>query len=87
MMVIYNAIYINKMNNQLSFQNIEHKKSHMTFEIQVLAWTRHTNVGGLNLIMGSQPSPLERQFIYKQTIPKTVQILFYTKIPPTIKNN
>ena len=44
MMVIYNAIYINKTNNQLSFQNIEHKKSHMTFEIQVLALTRHTGL-------------------------------------------
>jgi hypothetical protein len=43
----------------------------MTLKIQVLAWTRLTNVGGLNLIMGSQPSPLQRQFIYKQTITKT----------------
>lgn len=30
----------------------------MTLKIQVLAWDRHKNVAGLNLVMGSQHSPL-----------------------------
>jgi hypothetical protein len=29
----------------------------MTLGIQV--WDKHTNVAGLNLLMGSQPSPLD----------------------------
>ena len=31
----------------------------MTLEIQVLAWERHTNVAGLNRLMGFQPFRLE----------------------------
>jgi hypothetical protein len=31
----------------------------VTSEIQVLVWDRHTNVVGLNWLMGSQPSPLD----------------------------
>ena len=48
---------VNKTNNHLSSQLIEHKKDHghMTLEIQILAWDKHKNVAGLNLIMGSQP--------------------------------
>ena len=39
-------------------QAIEHKRPwHMTLEIQVLAWDRHTNMAGLIWLMGSEPSP------------------------------
>ena len=55
-MINYYFIHINKINNYLSPQNIEHKKTcYMMFEIQALAWDRHTNVAGLNWLMGSQP--------------------------------
>ena len=54
-------------------------------EIQVLAWDRHKNVTGLNRLMGSQPSPLDkwiskRQCIYKQHAP----IRSHTTRPHTI---
>ena len=45
-----------KTNNLLLPQTIEYKKRalHMMLEIQVLAWDRHTNVVGLNQLIGSQ---------------------------------
>jgi hypothetical protein len=32
----------------------------MMLEIQVLAWDRHKNVAGLNQLIVSQPSPLDK---------------------------
>ena len=62
---------INKTNNQLSPQIIEHKKrkrqQHMVLGFHVLAWDRHKNVVGLDRLMGSQPSPswkLDVLFVY-----------------------
>ena len=74
-MMVNNSTNINKTNNHLSFQNnwTQKRPTHMTLEIQVLTWERHTNVTGLNWLMRSQPSPslllyLQWQHVYKQTI-------------------
>ena len=42
----------------------------MPLEIQVLAWGRHKNVVGLNLLMGSQPSPLDHRPDFTRTTKK-----------------
>ena len=48
-------IYIYKPYNYLSPSLTEKRgKRHMTLEIQVLAWDRHTNVAGLNRVMRSK---------------------------------
>jgi hypothetical protein len=35
---------------------IEHKEKTMTYDVEILASDRHTNVAGLNQSMGSHPS-------------------------------
>jgi hypothetical protein len=51
---------INKSNNRLLPQIIEHKKDHkITLEINVLAWERHKNMVELNRLIGYKPSPLD----------------------------
>ena len=57
--MVNNITNVNKMNNHLSPQLIDHKTDHdhVMFEIQVLAWDSHTNVVGLNHVMRSQCSP------------------------------
>jgi hypothetical protein len=35
----------------------------MMLEIQVLAWDRHKNVAGLNQLIVSQPSPLDKAIV------------------------
>jgi hypothetical protein len=65
--MVDNSMNINKMNNHLSTQLIEHKKKKTTtradgqvvLEIQVLTWDRHKNVRRLNWLIGSQPFPLD----------------------------
>ena len=44
---------INKTNNYLSLQVIEHKNwpPHMTLQIQVMVWDRHKIVAGLKLVI------------------------------------
>jgi selenocysteine-specific translation elongation factor len=54
--MVNNSTNINKTNNHLSHYLTEHKKKHMTLDIQFLAWNRHSNVAGLNLLMLSQSS-------------------------------
>ena len=46
-MVVYNPPTINKTNNHLWPQIIEHKKDHMTLEIQILAWDSIKTVNGI----------------------------------------
>jgi hypothetical protein len=67
---------MNTTNNHLSPQIIEHIRvpQHITLEMQVSAWDRHTNVAGLNHLMRSQPYPstqldlhLQYRYMYKQT--------------------
>jgi len=58
--MVNNSTNINKTNDHLSTELIEHKnegQQHMMLEIQVLAWDRHKDVAGLNRLMGSHPSP------------------------------
>ena len=45
-----------RITSHLNSLNIK-RPPHMTLEIQV--WDKHNNVAGLNLLMGSQPSPLD----------------------------
>jgi hypothetical protein len=43
--------------NQISIKNFKKiRPCHMTLEIQVLVWDRHTYVAGLNRLMRSLPS-------------------------------
>ena len=42
----------------------------MPLEIQILAWGRHKNVVELNLLMGSQPSPLDHRPDFTRTTKK-----------------
>ena len=50
--VINNSTNINKTNNHLSLQLIEHKKDrHMMLEIQVHVWDRHKNEVALNQLI------------------------------------
>ena len=60
--MVNNSININKMNNYLLPQLIEHKKKtwYITLEIHVLAWDRHKTVAGSNQLYGSQPSRLDK---------------------------
>ena len=53
--MVNNSTNINKTNNPISPQTIEHKKYHdiMAVEIQVLPWDRHNNLVALNWLMGS----------------------------------
>ena len=48
-MMFYHSININKTNNHLSYQIIEHenKPRHMAFDNNVLAWDRRKNVAVL----------------------------------------
>jgi hypothetical protein len=47
-----NSTNINKTNNHLSLQLIEHKKDrHMMLEIQVHVWDRHKNEAALNQLI------------------------------------
>jgi hypothetical protein len=50
---------VSKTNNHLSHKTIEHKKGpqHISLEIHVLAWDGHTNVVGLNQLIGFQSFP------------------------------
>ena len=50
---VINSTSIGKMNNHLPPQTIEQKTSLKTYklEIQVLAWDRYKNVGGLNQLL------------------------------------
>ena len=61
---------------------------YMTLEIQVLVWNRHRHVAGLNLLMASQSSLLDKwispQCIYKQTIKQSTKIHIHSKTPHTI---
>ena len=68
--MVINSTNINKTNNRLSSrENLNsdghqfhiHKKRPqlVMLEIQVLACYRHTNVAGLNWLMGSQTPPLD----------------------------
>ena len=54
----HNITNINKLNNHISSLLTEHW-THEILEIQILAWDRHTNVAGVNRLMGSNPSPLD----------------------------
>jgi hypothetical protein len=49
--MINNSTNINKTNNTLSPEIIEHKK-----DLEVMTWDRHKHVAELNQLMGSQPS-------------------------------
>ena len=51
--MVNNSININKMNNHISPQVIEHKRrpQHMLIEIQIQIWDRHKNVAGLNRLI------------------------------------
>jgi hypothetical protein len=48
--------------HKLSPQLIDHRKGpcQLVLEIQILTQDRHQKVAGLNWVMGSQPSPLDR---------------------------
>jgi len=60
-MIVNNFTNINKTKYHISSQLIEYKNSprHMTLNILVLAWDRHTNVAELNRLMRCQPFPLD----------------------------
>jgi len=47
-----------KITSHLNSMNIKKRPWHMTFEIQVLAWDRHTIVTGLNYLMGPQQTSI-----------------------------
>ena len=55
-MIVNNSANINKTNNHLSTQLVDHKKKTTTYDMenQVLTWDRHKDVAGLNRLMGSQ---------------------------------
>ena len=50
--------YHSYQQNQYSYVTLTHwtQKYHISLEIQVLSWDKHTPMAGLNLLMGSQPS-------------------------------
>ena len=64
--MVNNSTNINKKNNHLSPQIIEHKKGprHMALDIQVLGWDGHINVAALNRWIGFKATPL----VYTVTI-------------------
>ena len=76
--MVNNSTNINKTNNLLWPSPNEKKAKrprHMVLEKQILDWNRHTNMAGLNRIMGTQPSHLDNLIskgnTYKHTIEKT----------------
>jgi hypothetical protein len=51
----------------------EKRQRHISLEIKILTWDRHTNVAGLNLIMRLQPFPLDWCFFgYLLSLPNKV---------------
>jgi hypothetical protein len=57
----------------------------MTLEIQMLAWDRHNNMAGLNLLKGSQSPTLENVNTYiNKRETKPAHICFHANRPHTI---
>ena len=58
------------------------RQRHMTLEVLVLAWDRHTDVAVLNWLIGPQPSPLDNwisngnTYIWINYIKKPTQIIY-----------